>query len=376
MSVGNRVVDIMKKHEIDIIPILPCERIKTLISLLGADSSFHIISLNKEEDGVGICAGAYLGGGKPALVIQSSGLGNCFNALLSLSVAYELPIPVIASWRGIYEEKIPAQIPFNKDLPRALEAWKIPYLTVLERSQIDLLEEAIERAYEENTPFIVLISPKVWEKEDTNEVNQTFPPRKMEVNLQYRKSTREPEMTRYEAIKTIVKHLDEEIVISNIGVPSKELYHLRDRDLNFYMLGSYTQASSIGLGISLKVKRDVIVLDGDGSLLGSNVLPIIGIEKPENLSVICLDNGTFGSTGDQPTCAYSDIDMELVAISANIKLTYHAQTKRELESVMERIHEKDGPKFIHVLIKPGNARVKNIPLTPVEIKKRFMKAIS
>ena len=90
-------------------------RQKSLFRLL--PESFETVELLREEDGVGVCAGAYLAGRKPAMFIQSSGLGNMLNALLSLSRTYELPLPVIASWRGVYQETIPAQVPFNAALP-------------------------------------------------------------------------------------------------------------------------------------------------------------------------------------------------------------------------------------------------------------------
>lgn len=73
-------------------------------------------------------------------------------------------------------------------------------------------------------------------------------------------------MIRYDAIKEIMEHITDELVIGNIGFPSKELYKIKDRNKNFYMLGSMGLASSIGLGISLSQNNQkVISLDGDYS---------------------------------------------------------------------------------------------------------------
>jgi sulfopyruvate decarboxylase subunit beta len=180
-------------------------------------------------------------------------------------------------------------------------------------------------------------------------------------------------MSRYDAIRIISEHLSEEAVIANIGVPSKELYAVKDRALNFYMLGSLGQASPIGLGVSLKTKRETMVLDGDGSLLMSNILPIVAEKKPENLSIVCLDNGTWGSTGDQPA-PYAD--MELMAISAGVENTMKVHTEEELRSALERLYEEAGPRFLHVMVKPGNASVENIKLSAEQIKRRFVAAMS
>jgi sulfopyruvate decarboxylase subunit beta len=299
------------------------------------------------------------------------------NALMSLTRTYELPLPIITSWRGVYKEKIPAQIPFNKNLPRMLKAFDIPYTIIDDNSKINLIDNAICDAYENNRTHVALIFPKTWEKEGGGEAELTerFPKRERKTILEYKKTIHEPEMTRYDAIKTIAEYLDEEAVVSNIGIPSKELYDVNDRERNFYMLGSYSQASSIGLGMALKMKRETVVLDGDGSLLATSVLPTIAAERPKNISLFCLDNGTLGSTGDQLTNAYSQVDMELMAIISGIKETKKVHTEKELRSTIEGLYDNKGPRFVHVIVKPGNAEVENIKLTPEQIKRRFMKAM-
>jgi len=171
----------------------------------------------------------------------------------------------------------------------------------------------------------------------------------------------------------IAAGLDDEAVIANIGVPSKELYAANDRDLNFYMLGSYTQATPIGLGLSLATDRDVVVLDGDGSLLGTAALPVVAAEAPANLTIVCLDNGAFGSTGGQPTPAAGLVDMELVARAAGIRNTCKVQDEEGLAEAWES--RGPGPTFIHAVLAPGNAQVPNIPLSPVEIRERFVRAL-
>lgn len=370
----DELIGIMKRKGIDTVGVLPCDKARNLFYRLMEEKSFRTITLNKEEDGVGISAGIYLAHGKPAMVIQSSGLGNCFNALLSLSVTYELPLPIIASWRGVYQERIRAQIPFNQNLPKALRAWGLPYAEIRKREDVGLVEEVLEEAYERNTPFVALLSPEVWGEGGKREPRTSFPERRR-TSVKYEGKIEGGRMTRYEAMRVIAEHLEGEAVVSNIGIPSRELYEIRDRELNFYMLGSYGQASSIGLGISLKAKRETLVLEGDGGLLATSVLSVIAAERPKNLSIICLDNGTFGSTGDQLTHAYSWVDLELLALANGIRETCKVHSKEELESVMEELEDKEGPRFVHVILKPGNAAVKEIPLTPVEIKERFRKAV-
>jgi len=367
-----RIIRILKESRIDLISSLPCDKAKELFFLL--PHRFRHVGLTREEDGVGVSAGAYLAGGRPAMVIQSSGLGNMLNALMSLSVTYQFPLPVIASWRGVYHETIPAQIPFNRVLPAILDGARIPYTIINESEELEQIGTVIDVAFEEETPHVALLSPRCFEEEGVSDRASCgpLPYRARTADLTYIRNVREPQMTRSEAIRSVVPLLEDEAVVGNIGVPGKELFAARDRALNFYMLGSYTQASPIGLGLALQGRRDVVVVDGDGSLLGTGILSCIAASHPENLTILCLDNGTFGSTGDQPTPAYHHVDLELIAIAHGIKNTCKVQDAEELrEAFGERGR---GPNFIHTIIRPGNEQVGNIPLTPKEIRDRFMRA--
>ena len=365
------VLEILKRNNIDVVTTLPCEKLCLLLKLAAHDQALCHVGLNREENGVGISAGAFLAGGKPLMLIQSTGLGTMINALMSLTVTYGLPLPIIASWRGVYEENIEAQIPFGKALPKVLDALELKYTVIEDASQIGLVEEVIQDAFDNERPHIALISPRTCGRNEENQEEIVPYPKKTRM-VEYTCEPKKPEMSRYDAIRIITEYLNEEAVIANIGVPSKVLYATKDRALNFYMLGSLGQASPIGFGVSLKSTRETMVLDGDGSLQMSNILPIVAEKKPENLSIVCLDNGTWGSTGDQPA---PYMDMELMALSAGIENTMKVHTEAELRSTLEQLYERAGPRFLHVVVKPGNADVGNIPLSAAQIKRRFVKAM-
>ena len=80
------LIDILEESGIDFTASLPCEKIKTVLEMLG--EAFPHLPLTREEEGVGICAGAALAGRRPAMFVQSSGIGNVLNALLSLTQFY------------------------------------------------------------------------------------------------------------------------------------------------------------------------------------------------------------------------------------------------------------------------------------------------
>ena len=178
-------------------------------------------------------------------------------------------------------------------------------------------------------------------------------------------------MARYEAIKDIMEHVDEELVICNIGFPSRELYEIDDRSKNFYMIGSMGLASSIGLGLALtKPNKNIVVIDGDGSLLmNMGSLVTIFANNPSNLTWIVIDNGAYGSTGNQDTYAQS-IDLVEIAKSVGFKNSYDFN-----DINLKDMINSDDASFIVFHTEPGNSKAPIIDLDPITIKNRFMNAI-
>lgn len=182
-------------------------------------------------------------------------------------------------------------------------------------------------------------------------------------------------MERIKALEQITKQLEDELVICNIGFPSRELYHVKDSSKHFYMMGSMGMASSIGLGLAMAQDRKVIVFDGDGSLL-MNLGSLVTIynQSPENLVLVVLDNECYGSTGNQ--CTYSSTtNLKKVAEGVGFKNTVFYQESPEVEIDFAPVLEMEGPVFVHVKVKAGNASVPVIPLEPPEIKERFMREV-
>lgn len=361
----------LKKQGIDLVSSVPCDRAKGLFFKLPCE--FRHIGLTREEDGVGISAGAYLAGARPAIALQSSGLGNMLNAILSLTVTFGLPLPILASWRGCEGEKIPAQIPFNRPLPGILSAAGIACTEVSRPDAPHEIGEAIAAAYQKKIPYVILIRPECLAETGCSAPSPA--PVQRPFSVCYERNWRTPAMTRYDAIRVIAGNVRDEVLVANIGVPSKELCAARDRPENFYMLGSYTQASAIGLGIAIaRPDKQVIVIDGDGSLLGSAILPVIAAAGPKNLTIACLDNGVFGSTGNQPRPGQDTADLALMALGAGFTRSLTVHEPWELEAALAA-KTGDGPSFIHVRIRPGNSDVPNISLSPAQIRDRFMAAL-
>jgi sulfopyruvate decarboxylase subunit beta len=365
------VSDILLDQGVEFVVSLPCDRTRGLCSVL--EKKFRYITIPREEDGIGICSGLALADRNCVLHMQSSGLGNSLNAIMTLPDLYGLSLLILASWRGYYQEKIIAQIPFNSKIPGLLSLYGIACTIISGPEDLGLIRDVISDARENHRVHVALISPRLWEGTEPEIISSELP-RSREVTLSYTKKILQPVMQRADAIDVIAGRLKGELVISNIGVPSKELFAAKDRHENFYMLGSYTQATPIGLGLSLGTDKEVFVLDGDGSLMGTSVLPVVSSENPGNLTIICLDNGAFGSTGNQCSPSHHTVDLELLARAGGIRDTCTVHTPEELILSLSA-GKKSGPRFIHVIIRPGNTDVPAIPLLPREIRDRFTTSV-
>jgi sulfopyruvate decarboxylase alpha subunit len=150
---------LLREHEVKLIAHVPDQVLAPLVSALGADRYFEVVPLTREEEGVGVLAGGHLGGMRGALLLQSSGLGNCVNALAGLSVAARLPLLLIISPRGRLAEFNPSQLPMGRAVPKVLDALAIETV-VLERE--DALAEQVDQAartcFATSSPVALIVS--------------------------------------------------------------------------------------------------------------------------------------------------------------------------------------------------------------------------
>ena len=136
--------------------------LKGLLQLIEERNEIDHIAITREEEGVGIAAGAYLGGKVPAILMQNSGLGNSVNAIKSLLQLYEIPVIFIMSHRGAEGEKILAQIPMGKLTPDLLDLLKIETFIVDSERNIQHIQTAVEQSLSSGIPTGILLKKKLW----------------------------------------------------------------------------------------------------------------------------------------------------------------------------------------------------------------------
>jgi sulfopyruvate decarboxylase alpha subunit len=117
----DQIYDVLKRHEIRQVALVPDAGHSRLIKRCLADDGIKVITLTTEEEGIALIQGAWLGGEKAVLLMQSSGVGNCIN-MLSLSHIHRCPMPMLVTMRGDFGEFNPAQVPMGAATQAVLEA--------------------------------------------------------------------------------------------------------------------------------------------------------------------------------------------------------------------------------------------------------------
>lgn len=132
-----------------------------LIELCHADLEISAIPLTTEEEGIALAAGAWLGGQRAALLMQSSGVGNCIN-MLSLTRACRFPLVMLVAMRGEWAEFNPWQVPMGSRTQAALELCDVLVYRV-ERSEeaAETVAAAFDIAFNGDLATAVLLSQKL-----------------------------------------------------------------------------------------------------------------------------------------------------------------------------------------------------------------------
>jgi sulfopyruvate decarboxylase subunit beta len=167
------------------------------------------------------------------------------------------------------------------------------------------------------------------------------------------------------------------IVVSNIADASFELCRLEDRPRNFYMLGSFGLAPSIGLGLALSRPERVIVIDGDGALLYNfGSLPTEGRYAPGNYLHVVVDNGAHGATGYQPTATSTSTDLAAVAAACGLR-THRVVTVPALKDAIGQWLSTGGATLVVAAAteRPAVA-APLVPYSGLEIAQRFSHALA
>jgi sulfopyruvate decarboxylase alpha subunit len=157
----DEIFRVLKQSGIAQVGYVPDAGHARLIDLVRADPEIDAIALTTEEEGVAVAAGAWLGGQRSALLMQSSGVGNCVN-MLSLAKNCRFPLVMLVTMRGEWAEFNPWQVPMGTRTAAALELMDVLVYRV-EHAEVaaETVAAAIDIAYNGDLAVAVLLSQRL-----------------------------------------------------------------------------------------------------------------------------------------------------------------------------------------------------------------------
>jgi sulfopyruvate decarboxylase subunit alpha len=164
MTVSEQLYKKLRSDGLDFFVSVPCKFLDGIISILENSDEVIYTPVTREEEGIGVLAGAFLAGKRPAILMQNSGLGNSYNAICSLLNYYEIPAIFIISHRGTEGETIDAQRPMGESTKKLLEAAFIPYREITHIDHLNLMDDFINSAFANTRPAALLFPQSFWEE--------------------------------------------------------------------------------------------------------------------------------------------------------------------------------------------------------------------
>ena len=160
MAWAQDLVGCLKEAEISLIVYVPDISIYQATRLMEEDPYFHVVSATREEEAIGIAAGAYAVGRNAAVFMQSSGFGNCVNALASLCIPSRIPLPLFINLRGQVGEFNIAQVAMGRATRPILDVLSLISYTLEDPDTMArIVSGALKLCYASRQPLALCMTP-------------------------------------------------------------------------------------------------------------------------------------------------------------------------------------------------------------------------
>ena len=354
---------------------VPDSQLKALCNYLmntyGIDPKHHIIAAN-EGNCTALAAGYHLATGKvPVVYMQNSGEGNIINPAASLlnEKVYGIPVIFIIGWRGepgvhdepqhIYQGEV--TIKLLDDM--GIESFIIGKDTTEDELSAKMAEFRQLLAQGKDVAFVIRKGALEYAEK-----------------VEYRN---ENTMLREEIIRHIVNISEEDPIISTTGKASRELFEIREANgqghqYDFLTVGSMGHSSSIAFGVAInKPKQKIWCIDGDGAvLMHMGSIALIGVNKPNNLIHIVVNNAAHETVGGMPTVA-GHIDLVALAKACGYPFAVSVNSFERLDSVLNYVKNSNELCFVEVKCSLGARENLGRPTTTAqENKLNFMEYLA
>ncbi len=161
-DLSGRIVGDLVNNDIDFVTTVPCKQLAGVIEAIeNHDAILHIPS-NKEDEGMGLCAGAYMGGKRPCIVMQNTAIGVTVNTLVTLIQFYQIPLPMLISYRGEVGEKVACQVEMALHTKALLDQLSIPTFHFHHRDDVEELDGILKHTWMCRKPTAILTDAGFW----------------------------------------------------------------------------------------------------------------------------------------------------------------------------------------------------------------------
>lgn len=158
-----RFCKLLKNNGFNFFSGVPCSYIGSIIKILSQCNDYQYIPATREDEALGIAVGAYMGGKKPVVLMQNSGLGNSMDTLTSLILLYRYPILLVISWRGCEENDYPEHSLMGKYMMTFLKTMKIPTIILSKDEMSEQIAKADRTMKKLETPVALILKKGVVE---------------------------------------------------------------------------------------------------------------------------------------------------------------------------------------------------------------------
>ena len=153
---------LLKKHDVKTVGYVPDAGLTDLINACDGDNDIRAVVMTTEEEGIGLAAGAWLGGEKAAVLMQSSGVGNTVNAIASIISSCQFPLFMIVTMRGQFGESNPWQIPMGQAVVPVLKSLGVRIFEVeTEAEAAEAIEAGLKMAFISNAAVAILVGQRL-----------------------------------------------------------------------------------------------------------------------------------------------------------------------------------------------------------------------
>jgi len=151
----------MKARDVAMVCTVPDGGLTKLLGLIEDDGKIGLVTLSSEQEGIGVATGCWLGGKRAMIAMQSSGVGNCINAL-GLPLAYRAPCLMLITMRGQWGEFNPWQVPMGQATKATLEAMDVKCFPVDKADEVgETFAAAADIAFNSRVSAAVLVSQRI-----------------------------------------------------------------------------------------------------------------------------------------------------------------------------------------------------------------------